>query len=134
MVKDKNLMRPYSLRERILWASPYMFLRVRQEAGIFNRLSALEARASKRAQLIQMLYLPLIFLVYGTLLGTVYFQNSNPTFILSAFGVFSCASGLFMFPAIYTYLFRAIEVSIVHYTNMLYIVGKSLSELMHTTN
>lgn len=108
-----------------------MFLRVRQEAGIFNRLSALEARASKRAQLIQMLYLPLIFLVYGTLLGTVYFQNSNPTFILSAFGVFSCASGLFMFPAIYTYLFRAIEVSnLVHYTNMLYTVGQSLSECM----
>ena len=23
---------------------------------------------------------------------------------------FSCASGLFMFPAVYTYLFRAIEV------------------------
>ena len=59
-----------------------------------------------------MLYLPLIFVVYGVLLGTVYYQTHNPTFTLSAFGVFSCASGLFMFPAVYTYLFRAIEVRV----------------------
>ena len=84
--------------------------RVHQEAGIINRVSALEARAYRRAKLVQMLYLPLIFVVYGVLLGTVYYQTHNPTFTLSAFGVFSCASGLFMFPAVYTYLFRAIEV------------------------
>lgn len=88
----------------------YTLSRVHQEAGIINRLSALEARAYRRAKLVQMLYLPLIFVVYGILLGTVYFQTHNPTFTLSAFGVFSCASGLFMFPAVYTYLFRAIEV------------------------
>ena len=90
---------------------PSLISRVHQEAGILNRVTALEARASKRARIFQMLYLPLIFTVYGALLGTVYFQTSNATFILSAFGVFSCASGLFMFPAIYTYLFRAMEVS-----------------------
>ena len=90
--------------------------RVHQEAGVFNRLSALEARAAKQAKLVQMLYLPLIFLVYGTLLGTVYFQSLSPTFILSAFGVFSCASGLFMFPAVYTYLFRAIQACNMHVT------------------
>ncbi len=73
-------------------------------------MTALEARASKRSSYFQVLYLPLIFTVYGVLLGTVYFQTRNSTFILSAFGVFSCASGLFMFPAIYTYLFRAMEV------------------------
>lgn len=75
-----------------------------------NRLCALEARASQRTSRLQMLYLPGIFLVYGILLGTVYFQTQSATFILSAFGVFSCASGLFMFPAVYTYLFKAIEV------------------------
>ena len=84
--------------------------RVHQEAGIINRVSALEARAYRRAKPVQMLYLLLIFVVYGVLLGTVYYQTHNPTFTLSAFGVFSCASGLFMFPAVYTYLFRAIEV------------------------
>jgi hypothetical protein len=84
--------------------------RVHQEAGVINRLAALEARAYRRAKLMQTLYLPIIFVVYGLLLGTVYFQTDNPTFTLSAFGVFSCASGLFMFPAVYTYLFRAMEV------------------------
>ena len=42
--------------------------------------------------------------------GTVYLQTNNATFILSGFGVFSCASGLFMFPVIYGYLHRAMEV------------------------
>lgn len=45
-------------------------------------------------------------------IGTVYIQTGNPTFILSGYGVFSCASGLFMFPIVYTYLYRALEVSI----------------------
>ncbi len=60
-----------------------------------------------------MLYLPMIFTIYGILLGSVYFQTNSPTSILSAFGVYSCASALFMFPAIYTYLYRAVEVGVV---------------------
>lgn len=38
-------------------------------AGSMNRLGALEARATKRAKLGQMLYLPVIFIGYGLLLG-----------------------------------------------------------------
>ncbi len=48
----------------------------------------------------------------GVQTGTVYIQTTNPTFILSGYGVFSCASGLFMFPIVYTYLYRALEVRV----------------------
>ena len=41
----------------------------RNTAGFFNRLGALEARATKRAKLGQTLYLPVIFIAYGLLLG-----------------------------------------------------------------
>ena len=41
----------------------------RQTAGFMNRISGLEARAKMRAKLGQTLYLPLIFLIYGVLLG-----------------------------------------------------------------
>ena len=44
-------------------------------------------------------------------IGTVYLQTQNATSILTGFGVFICASGLFMFPAIYNYLLQAMNVS-----------------------
>ena len=71
----------------------------------------------------------MIFTVYGLLLGkhfipiygricsgclvaigTVYLQTSSGTLILSGFGVFSCASGLFMFPIIMSHLSKSLEV------------------------
>ena len=112
-----------------------------------NRLGSLEARATKRANLGQTLYLPVIFITYGLLLGistmlhimwqnrecsncddavshfrlaviylvshvsgTVYLQTQDATSVLTGFGVFSCASALFMFPIIYSYLHKAMEV------------------------
>eukprot|EP00731_Ephydatia_muelleri_P033327 Em0028g2a len=59
------------------------------QGGVFNRLAALEARGAKRASFGQMLYLPAIFFAYGVLL---------------------VASALFMFPALYLYYQRALEV------------------------
>jgi len=59
------------------------------------------------------MYLPLIFIALGFLLGTVYYHTRHATDILASFGVLSCASGLFMFPVIYGYLFRALKVRLV---------------------
>ena len=50
--------------------------------------------------------------------GSVFPSTGNATFILTGFGVFSCASGLFMFPAIYNYLYQAMEVGIYMYMYM----------------
>ncbi len=80
-------------------------------ARFFDRVSALEARAKTRFKRSQALYLPFIFSLYGLLLGSVYFQSHNSTFILSAFGVFSCASGLFLFPIMHHYLYSALQVN-----------------------
>ncbi|CAI8009436.1 ABC transporter G family member 8 [Geodia barretti] len=74
------------------------------------RLAALEARAMKRANLMTILYLPIIFFGYGFLLGTVYFQTSEPFLIMSGFCVYSVASALFMFPAMYTFFTQAMEL------------------------
>ena len=51
-----------------------------------------------------------MFLLCVQYLGTVFPSTGNATFILAGFGVFSCASGLFMFPAIYNYLYQAMQV------------------------
>jgi hypothetical protein len=75
-----------------------------------ERLAALEARAMKRASLSTLLYLPIIFFGYGFLLGTVYFQTTGPFLIMSGFCVYSVASALFMFPALYTFYTRALEI------------------------
>ena len=80
------------------------------DAGPINRICALEARASQRVSIYQLLYIPLAFFIFGLLLGSVYFQVDEMTFLLSPFGVLSCASGLFMFPAVYTYLYDAVQV------------------------
>ena len=46
--------------------------------------------------------------------GTVYAQSQSGTQIISGFGVFSCASGLFMFPLLYGYLYQALQVRRYH--------------------
>ena len=45
--------------------------------------------------------------------GTVYYQSYNPLLVMSGFCVYSVASALFMFPALYLYYQRALEVT--HY-------------------
>ena len=57
----------------------------KRHAGQFTRLAVLEARASKRANIYQTLYLPVIFFVYGVALGELwcvcvitYFAPLNP--------------------------------------------------------
>ena len=50
--------------------------RIRPQASWFARLAVLEARASKRANLIWLLYLPVIFFVYGFVLGRIFFSFS----------------------------------------------------------
>ena len=42
--------------------------------------------------------------------GTVYFQQSQPFLIMSGFCVYSVASALFMFPALYGYLSQALDM------------------------
>lgn len=42
--------------------------------------------------------------------GTVYIQRSDPYLIVPAMGVFSCASGMFVFPAIELYFSPAIKL------------------------
>ena len=44
------------------------------------------------------------------LLGTVYFQTTTPFLVMSGFCVYSVASALFMFPALYTYFTRTLEI------------------------
>ena len=78
-------------------------------------MAAQEARASKRSNYGQTAYLPLVFFVYGLLLGTVYFQQTVPLLVMSGFCVYSVASALFMFPILYNYLRTALEVAIVMY-------------------
>ncbi len=43
-----------------------------KSASSFDRLSVLETRAGKRSSIIWRLYLPVIFFVYGVLLGKNY--------------------------------------------------------------
>jgi len=50
----------------------------------------------------------LIYLYHYT--GTVYFQQSTPFLIMSGFCVYSVASALFMFPALYGYFTRALDI------------------------
>ena len=44
------------------------------------------------------------------LTGTVYFQQTTPILIVSGFCVYSVASALFMFPAVYGYLSKALTI------------------------
>ena len=44
--------------------------------------------------------------------GTIYLQQTIPLLIISGTSVFSMASGLFIFPAMYLYYKRALEVCV----------------------
>ena len=81
-----------------------------KHSSIFYRMAALEARASKRLNWTQTFYLPIIFFAYGLLLGTAYFQQEIPLLVMSGFCVYSVASALFMFPILFHYYSRALEV------------------------
>ena len=45
-----------------------------------------------------------------THVGTVYLQTASPLLVVSGYTVYSVASALFMFPVLYDYYFRALEV------------------------
>ena len=74
-----------------------------KSSSFFSRVAAWEARATLRATWSQLIYLPLIFTVYGLLLGSAYKQASEALLIISGFCVYSVASALFMFPIMFTY-------------------------------
>ena len=98
----------------------YFFFTLRvhdKHAGLFHRLAAQEARTSKRSNYSQMAYLPLVFFIYGLLLGTVYLQQTVPLLVMSGFCVYSVASALFMFPILYNNLSTALEVAIATCTH-----------------
>ena len=49
--------------------------------------------------------------------GTVYFQTSMPFLVMSGFCVYSVASALFMFPAMYTFYTKAMEIYIFEHAD-----------------
>jgi hypothetical protein len=81
-----------------------------KQASWFSRMSVLETRASKTTTIIWTFYLPVIFLAYVILLGTVYLQQSTGLLIMSGYCVYSVASALFMFPLLHNYYTKALEV------------------------
>lgn len=42
--------------------------------------------------------------------GTAYMQESTPYYVMLCFNVYSFASGLFMFPSLYAYFLRAVDI------------------------
>ena len=76
-----------------------------------------------------MLYYVAWPLTYPPLSGTVYLQTQDATSVLTGFGVFSCASALFMFPIIYSYLQRAIEVNSAGWTSVVCVYIASFKDL-----
>jgi len=88
----------------------HVVCRIIHKAGSIHRVCALEERAARRMTLYQRMYIPIIFTMFGLLLGTVYYQVTDMTFLLSPFGVLSCAGGLFMFPTVYSYLYDTVKV------------------------
>ncbi|KAI6657302.1 hypothetical protein LOD99_50 [Oopsacas minuta] len=81
-----------------------------KSSSFTSRVTSWEARASLRATWSQLIYLPLIFTVYGLLLGSAYKQASEALLIISGFCVYSVASALFMFPIMYTYFQPTLKI------------------------
>lgn len=81
-----------------------------KSSSFFNRVAAWEARATLRSTWSQLIYLPLIFTVYGLLLGSAYKQASEAILIISGFCVYSVASALFMFPIMFTYFQPTLKI------------------------
>ena len=74
-----------------------------KSSSFFNRVAVWEARATLRVTWSQLIYLPLIFTLFGVLLGSAYKQASEALLIISGFCVYSVASAIFMFPIMFTY-------------------------------
>ena len=74
-----------------------------KSSSFLARIATWEARASLRVTWSQLIYLPIVFTVYGLLLGSAYKQASEALLIISGFCVYSVASALFMFPIMFTY-------------------------------
>ena len=51
-------------------------------------------------------------IIHTILLGTVYLQQTTPLLIISGVSVFSAASGIFMFTAMYPFYTKALQVCI----------------------
>lgn len=52
----------------------------------------------------------MVIYIYIYFLGTLYFQRTNPYLIVPAIATFSCASGLYVFPAIELYFTPAMRL------------------------
>ena len=115
--------------------------RIRPQASWFARLAVLEARASKRANLIWLLYLPVIFFVYGFVLGRIFFSFSlfpvPPSLPLSLSLLPPLSHSLFFLWSIRYYLFatRSCFICVVRILCLLsckcLVHVSSPSELLH---
>ncbi|XP_065845243.1 uncharacterized protein [Oscarella lobularis] len=83
---------------------------VEEDSGWKNRYFVLETRAAMRSGLAQSIYLPLIFLLYALVLGSAYWQAQTSLLIMAVFCVYSFSSSIFMFPAVYTHLSKALDM------------------------
>ena len=81
-----------------------------KSSSFLSRVTAWEARASIHTTWSQLIYLPLIFTVYGLLLGSAYKQATEALLIISGFCVYSVASALFMFPIMFTYFQPTLKI------------------------
>ncbi|XP_062523405.1 uncharacterized protein LOC134198090 isoform X2 [Corticium candelabrum] len=101
----------------------------KDDSGHMNRFLALETRASQRSNLSQTIYLPFIFFAYAIILGLAYLQADTVFLIMSAFCIFSFASSIFMFPAVYTHLSKSLEIYQLEREDG---IGKSFEVLLQT--
>ena len=95
----------------------------------FDRLAALEARQTKRESFISSyFFLPLVFIIFSVLQGrtirwshlskctyhypsgTIYFQTLDPNLLITAFGLYSCADILFIYPTMYSMYTKALDI------------------------
>jgi ABC-type multidrug transport system ATPase subunit len=99
------------------------------DSGLINRFIALETRACLRTSGLQTLYLPMIFSVFTMVIGLAYLQADSLLLIMAAFSVFSFSSSIFVFPPVYNYLSKALEV---HDLERHHGIGRAIELLIQT--
>jgi ABC-type multidrug transport system ATPase subunit len=75
-----------------------------------DRFLVLETRAVLRTNLKQGLYLPVIFIVFSLVAGLAYLQADSVLLIMAALSIYSLSSSIFVFPPVYNYMIKALEV------------------------
>jgi hypothetical protein len=102
--------------------------RSKSKPGLCLRLFALESRTSARQTTMKTFYLPILFLLFGLVMGSTYWQCQDSLMVMSVYCIISCSTAIFLGSIVMDLLLQPLQVFAVEHQDG---VSKAIDIVLH---